>query len=325
MYSTIIFNRTSWYRYSRGAGGSTIDFLMYFKNLEYKEAVAYLLHYTGYVKTELRELPGHPNKSIEKTKEMPKEKQEKAKKPFVLPERVENGKRLFGYLMKKRKLSKEVIQLWLKKGLLYESAIYHNLVFLGRDGKGAVRFASQRGTATFGKPFKGDVEGSDKSYGVNLIYPESRELNLYEAAIDAMSDMDYREDYKTNILALGMLWDGPLEKLLEQEKHIRSIHICLDNDLPGRAAAKSIARKYIRSGYEVSVRLPPLGKDYNVFLQYERENGELWNHLNQLSRKRADRTFEDWDRNTQNAIINSLCGEGKKPKQDNKTGAAMRR
>ena len=35
----MIFNRTSWYRYSESVGGSTIDFLMYFKNMEYKEAV----------------------------------------------------------------------------------------------------------------------------------------------------------------------------------------------------------------------------------------------------------------------------------------------
>ena len=35
MSSAMIFNRTSWYRYSESVGGSTIDFLMYFKDMEY--------------------------------------------------------------------------------------------------------------------------------------------------------------------------------------------------------------------------------------------------------------------------------------------------
>ena len=47
MDSVIIFNRSTWYRYSRGIGGSTIDFLMYFKNMSCKEAITYLLDYAG--------------------------------------------------------------------------------------------------------------------------------------------------------------------------------------------------------------------------------------------------------------------------------------
>jgi len=49
----------------------------------------------------------------------------------------------------------------------------------------------------------------------------------------------------------------------------------LDNDLPGRQAAKKLARKYTLMEYEVFVRLPPMGKDYNAFLQYKKENQEL--------------------------------------------------
>lgn len=50
------FNRSTWYRYSRGVGGSTIDFLMYFKDMEYKEAVSYLLNFAGYIRSEI---PSH--------------------------------------------------------------------------------------------------------------------------------------------------------------------------------------------------------------------------------------------------------------------------
>lgn len=64
-------------------------------------------------------------------------------------------------------------------------------------GKGPGRcptFASQRGTLDkYGKPFKGDVPGNDKTYGVNLVNTHSDTLHVYEAAIDAMSDMELRE------------------------------------------------------------------------------------------------------------------------------------
>ena len=111
--------------------------------------------------------------------------------------------------------------------------------------------------------------------GVNLVDQNSDTLYVYEAAIDAMSDMELREDYQNNILVLGMLSDGPLEKFLKDYSHIRKIQFCLDNDLPGRQAAKKLARKYTLMEYEVFVRLPPMGKDYNAFLQYKKENQEL--------------------------------------------------
>lgn len=123
---------------------------------------------------------------------------------------------------------------------MYESGTYHNLVFVGKDTEGIPRFASQRGTLDkYGKPFKGDVTGNDKTYGVNLVDQNSDTLYVYEAAIDAMSDMELREDYQNNILVLGMLSDGPLEKFLKDYPHIRKIQFCLDNDLPGRQAAKN--------------------------------------------------------------------------------------
>ena len=207
--------------------------------------------------------------NIKQRKDIPKE-------PFVLPSKSETSRRLYGYLIKQRKLSKQMIDFWVKKGILYESGTYHNLVFVGKDTEGIPRFASQRGTLDkYGKPFKGDVTGNDKTYGVNLVDQNSDTLYVYEAAIDAMSDMELREDYQNNILVLGMLSDGPLEKFLKDYPHIRKIQFCLDNDLPGRQAAKKLARKYTLMEYEVFVRLPPMGKDYNAFLQYKKENQEL--------------------------------------------------
>ena len=282
MDSLMIFNRSSWYRYSQSVGGSTIDFLMYFNNLTFKESVSWLLDFAGYIRMDISKQEASDSRKVKETvhKRVPE-----GKVPFVLPEKSKNCRGLYAYLVKRRKLSKEVIRYGLEKGLMYESLPYHNIVFLGKDADGNVKFASQRGIRdAYGKPFKGDVPGNDKQYGVNLVYPDCQEVNVYEAAIDSMSDMDFRRDFKTNILVLGMVSDGPLQKFLKEQPHIKKIAFCLDNDLPGRISAKKLAEKYVLAGYEVTVRLPPFGKDYNAFLQYERENRALWNQLNRSKR-----------------------------------------
>lgn len=293
MSSAMIFNRTSWCRFSRGEGGSTIDFLMYFKDMEFKEAVEYLLNYAGYIKTDIPEKKRDTKQLLERLKSNPK-KEKQAKKPFILPKRSDNCRRVYAYLIKNRRLSKRIIQHWMKEELMYESLPHHNIVFLGKDPQGKVRFASQRGTADCGgKTFKLDVAGNDKTFGVNIVKAESSEINVYEAAIDAMSDMDFRSDYKTNILVLGMVSDGPLEKLLDAHKHIHTVSISLDNDMPGRAAAKKMARKYVLKDYEVYLRLPPFGKDYNAFLQCERENRELYEQLLKVRGKEKMQTASE--------------------------------
>ena len=127
MDSAIIFNRSTWYRYSRGVGGSTIDFLMYFKDMEYKEAVSYLLNFAGYIRSEI---PSHRTEKKTKADTIDRKPKEKEKVPFVLPEKADTCRGLYAYLMKRRKLSSRIINHWLKHDLMYESAPYHNIVFL---------------------------------------------------------------------------------------------------------------------------------------------------------------------------------------------------
>lgn len=185
MDSVMIFNRSSWCRFSQGVGGSTIDFLEYFRNMDFVEAVKYLLEFAGYIRTETMQ-KFQPERQIGKIEET-KQKKDIQKEPFVLPSKSETSRRLYGYLIKQRKLSKQMIDFWVKKGILYESGTYHNLVFVGKDPEGIPRFASQRGTMDkYGKPFKGDVTGNDKTYGVNLVDRNSDTIYVYEAAIDAI-------------------------------------------------------------------------------------------------------------------------------------------
>ena len=53
------------------------------------------------------------------------------KKPFVLPEKNMNNRRILQYLSG-RGISEDVIRYCLRLGILYESSPYHNAVFVGR-------------------------------------------------------------------------------------------------------------------------------------------------------------------------------------------------
>ena len=103
--------------------------------------------------------------------------------------------------------------------------------------------------------------------GVNIANDNSSELIVFEAAIDMMSYMDIFNDYESNMLALGMLGDAPLETFIKEHTQIKSIRFCLDGDEPGREAARRLICKYQKLGFEVTDAPPPEGfKDYNEWL-----------------------------------------------------------
>lgn len=266
MDSIRIHNRRSWCRWSRRgekgeSGGTQIDFLRVFAGLEFVDAVEWLLDFVGYQKI------SGVSKRVELKHLAPKEKTTE-KRPFKLPIPARTNNYLYSYLMNERGLTKETIDWFVKRGLIYESKAYHNIVFKGLDKKGNCKFASMRGVFDRdGKVFKCDVEGNDKSYGVNVVCAESREVYVFEGAIDLMSFVDIHRDLRANLLALGMTADTPLETFLKENPQITDIKFCLDNDEPGRKATKELLKKYYELGYEVEDMPPPKGfKDINAWL-----------------------------------------------------------
>lgn len=59
---------------------------------------------------------------------------------------------------------------------------------------------------------------------------------VFEAAIDMMSYIDITGDYESNKITLGMLDDSPLIAFLNEQKHIKNIVFCLNNDIPAHEA-----------------------------------------------------------------------------------------
>ena len=275
MDSIRIHDRRSWCRWSRqfdtnGRGGTQIDFLQEFAGMEFKEAVAWLLDYAGYQRLE------EERRKVKLKHQVPKKEPEE-KKPFVLPKAALNNSYLYHYLIENRCIRKEVIDYFVSQGLIYESASYHNIVFMGLDKYGVARFASMRGVFDeHGKSFKCDVEGNDKRYGFNVVNEKSEVLDVFEAAIDLMSFVDIYDDYETNKIALGMLADAPIETFLSEHPGITKIRFHLDNDEYGRKAAQVLLKKYYELGYDVEDAPPPKEvKDINEWLvQCKREKRE---------------------------------------------------
>lgn len=274
MDSIRIYNKSHWFRWSRQYdrgenGGSQIDFLRVFGGMEVKDAVFWLLDFMGYSR--------EGNKNMQPLKyQAPAEIIEKEKE-FALPHKALDNRYLYQYLQNERGISKRVIDFFVTRKLIYESRPYHNIVFLGNDKDGVTRFASMRGVFDKnGKGFKCDVEGNDKRYGFNLRNTESTDLVVFEAAIDLMSYVEMKRESTSNLLALGMVADMPLQTFLEENPQIESIRFALDNDGPGRKASEELMEKYFGLGYEVEDISPPKEfKDYNHWLIQSKKNKDF--------------------------------------------------
>ena len=168
MDSLRIKNRRTWYRYSERVGGDAITFLQHFCGRSFPEAVEDLLAFHG----RARDAPAERSRQTEQAPEPPK--------PFALPPRHTDARRVYAYL-KKRSIAPQVIRGFINAGLLYEDAEHHNCVFVGYGGDGKAAFASLRGTYDRdGSGFKGDAAGSDKSIGFRLPYdPDSRTVYVF--------------------------------------------------------------------------------------------------------------------------------------------------
>ena len=166
----------------------------------------------------------------------------------------------------------------IRLGILYESAPYHNAVFVGKDGAGKARYAFLRGIYDSpGKVFRIEQAGSEKSFAF-CIPPEgaSNHVAVYEAGIDAMAHMTLERGTKEKYrLALGgisapkegetqrkMKRPAALEHFLKMHPETEKIEICMDNDFAGRWACSHIREAY-GGRYRITENLPTeAGMDY---------------------------------------------------------------
>ena len=93
----------------------------------------------------------------------------------------EDNEKIIKYLTEKREIEKKLVEEWIDRGDIYEEKKHHNVIFVDRDADGIPRYAHCRGTGEI--KYRGDVAGSDKSYGFSYRGTDNQ-LFVFEAAID---------------------------------------------------------------------------------------------------------------------------------------------
>ena len=141
-HDSLKISNGKWFWWSRGIGGvSALDYLIKVKDYGFVEAVEAL---TG--------------GAVEWTPPQTPKKDES--KVLLLPPKNKDCNRVMQYLFG-RGIDYQLIQECIADGTIYESADYHNAVFVGKDKSGMQKYAALR--STLGSPFKQDASGSDKN------------------------------------------------------------------------------------------------------------------------------------------------------------------
>lgn len=232
-----------WYHQYEQVGGDAVDFVRRFYNKSYPEAMEYLLGGSGGT------LAVSPSV-------------QKEEKPFVLPPKNDNMRRVFAYLLNCRGIDREVLYAFVHKGMIYESADYHNAVFVGFDSNGKPKHAHKRGTGSESS-YKGNVSGNHPEFSFHWS-GQSDTLYLFEAPIDMLSFISMqKEGWRQHSYAASCsVSDKVLFQTLKDNPNIRQVVLCLDSDEPGQTAAKRIADKLFVQGTASEI-LVPVHKDWN--------------------------------------------------------------
>ena len=260
-HDSLKISNGKWMWWSQSIGGrSALDYLIKVRGYSFMEAIELIAGQAAI----------QPPVSVSAEK--------KTEKVLLLPKSYRYAEYVVSYL-KNRGIDMELIEFCLKTGRLYESADYHNAVFVGRDQEDQPRYAALRGVGT---DFIGEASGSDKHYSFSIPAEAScSEVHLFESAIDLLSyatmeKLDGKNLRETHLLSLAGVY-RPAQKLeeskipstlvrfLKEYPYVQTIVFHLDNDRAGRLATKAI-RTVLPKQYQTKDKPPLIGKDYNDFL-----------------------------------------------------------
>jgi len=260
---SITVRGSEWYDHAAKEGGGPISFVQQFYDLSYPEAVTRLLG-------------GEQGTAYSSAS---KQQKDEPKKAFALPPANRDMRRVYAYLLKRRFLDRDVVNAFVRAGLLYESCEkskdgtreYHNAVFVGKDENGVARHAHKRSVNDVGKTFRINVEGCDPRYTFHWTGTSDR-LYVFEAPIDQLSFLTrYHKDWQEhNFVSLCGTSEHAMLRMLEQSPDIRSVYLCLDHDEAGIEAGGRLAEILHEHGYNKVGIIQPEYKDWNEDLKARR-------------------------------------------------------
>jgi len=247
----VSINGSEWYSQYELVGGGAVNFVRKFFGLSYPDAIRSLLgNNVG------ETVVGENTQTVDKPK-----------KPFALPEKHTDMRRVYGYLMYERLLDREVINRFVKDGLIYEDAKYHNAVFVGKNREGKPVHAQKRATSAQSS-FKGNLESSVAEYSFHFD-GLSEYLFVFEAPIDMLAYISMHKSgwEKHSYVALCSTADRAAIQMLKDNPHIKTVYLCLDNDNAGQLGCERVANSIHALGEYDVWRIPPNNKDWDEDLK----------------------------------------------------------
>lgn len=262
---TVSIKDNMWFNQYERVGGTTISFVEKYMGLSFPEAVRFILNENA---AEVVDSAPIHKKTLTRPKQY-------SSKDFKLPERNDTMNRVYGYLMNRRGIDRNLIKIFVNNGLIYESKTHHNVVFVGKDRFGDDRHAHLRSTASRYR-WRGNQMGSDARYSFNW-RGKGEKVFLFEAPIDMLSYINMHPENwpENNYIAACSLSSQPLVQMLEDNRRLRQVYICFDNDSPGQKAALELQAQLESNGYIAEILVPRL-KDWNEdLLNSGQEEGEV--------------------------------------------------
>ncbi len=289
-------NSNKYYNFQTGERGGAIDFYMKETGYSFQNAVEELLSNSNYIGANVNS----SNNNTEYKKEEIKQKE------LILPEKNDNYKRVYAYLIKTRGIDQKILSKCMNEKKIYQD-VKGNCVFIGYDENNEPKYCSKRGTND-SKPYKRDESGSDKSYPF-VMQGNSDTLIVCESPIDVLSHATLTKMYNKDInawkndtrISLGCTSDKALERYLKDNKNINKIIFALDNDYLakdkdgnyrnwGQLSAEKYVRKYKGLGYKTIIHKPMLN-DFNEDLKVVRD-GFNYNELESIRILNLKNEFE---------------------------------
>ena len=206
----------SWYNHYESYGGhNAVDCLTKVLEKDFQTAVKELSNYS---------LP--PVRSSAQISQIPKEK-----KALEIPERGENYRKLYAYLIKTRGIPKEIVDELVHARLLYQDK-KGNAVFIHKNEAGEIIGAELFGTNTETR-FKGIAKGTGDSAFIFKI-GEPRRAYVFESGVDLMSFYALADKQKLQNAALVSMGGLKPTSLGGIKAKGIVIYSCVDNDEAGR-------------------------------------------------------------------------------------------
>lgn len=227
---------------SKGTSGNALDFVQEFYGLNFRQAVEEL---TG------EAIPAAA--SVERP----------ALRQLVLPERADNARRVFAYLIKTRKIAQAVVQHCFDEHIVYQDE-KGNCVFLMVENGNVVGGELCGTTET---RFKGVLGGSKFGAGVSIkCGTKTSRMCLFESVVDMLSYKTLYNDKLTGHLLVSMAGLKEQTALTMAAAHsvpMSQVWCCVDRDEAGREFAEMMAQRHGSKKH-----LPPESvKDWNDVLK----------------------------------------------------------